>query len=94
MNRRNFILLSSGILLTGCDFIESFDKKIKIRFAVASNGHYGQPNTDSDLNYSTLVNAINDFDGGKKVDFCVINGDIVHDKLKFFPTAKNQLDKL
>ncbi len=53
---------------------------IKIRFALASDGHYGQEHTNSQENYKNLVNWINEEHDKKDLDFIIINGDIVHDR--------------
>ncbi|MFS2224267.1 metallophosphoesterase family protein [Pantoea sp. B65] len=94
MNRREFILLTSGILLTGCDDAGPFSSPPILRFAVASDGHYGEPNTPSGHNYATLVSAINDFHRKNHLDFCLINGDIVHDNQAFFIPARAYLERL
>ena len=50
--------------------------------------------TESDLFYETLVKHVSDFHQNNTLDFCVINGDIIHDGKEFLVTAKKHLDKL
>jgi predicted phosphodiesterase len=61
---------------------------------VASDGHYGQKGTESDSFYETLVKHVSDFNSANKLDFCVINGDIIHDGKDLLTPAKKHLDKL
>jgi 3',5'-cyclic-AMP phosphodiesterase len=70
------------------------EKKPVLRFAVASDGHYGQKDTGFEKYFSELTNHINTHHGQKPFDFCVINGDIIHDDRKWFPDAKKALDEL
>jgi DNA repair exonuclease SbcCD nuclease subunit len=54
--------------------------KSKLRFAIASDGHYGQPNTDSDKFFADLMGWLNREHDNHHLDFVIINGDIVHDR--------------
>ncbi|MGE6472005.1 metallophosphoesterase family protein [Serratia proteamaculans] len=94
MNRREFLILSSGVILSGCDLLSVDKKKPKLTFIAASDGHYGEQITDYKSNYNNFINAANEFHKNNSVDFCVINGDIVHDDKKYFTPAKKQLDLL
>ena len=101
MNRRKFIQNSSfaALLLAGGKTTiikrqDLLEKKLRLRFAVASDGHYGQPNTDYKSFFETLVLRINQEHSEKPFAFCMINGDIIHDDKKFTPDAKYALDKL
>jgi predicted phosphodiesterase len=102
-NRRIFIkqVSASGLALVSGGFQELlandiFDlrKKVKLRFVVASDSHYGQPKTDYDAFLTNAINQINAIHNTSKLDFCVINGDIIHDKKEFMILAKNKLDAL
>lgn len=90
------LLLANGNIVKAADFLTSSDynKKVKFRFAIASDGHYGQPNTKFEEYFATLVSRINEEHNQKPFAFCVINGDIIHDDKKFFAPAKKALDKL
>jgi hypothetical protein len=52
--------------------------KLKLRFFVASDGHYGQPNTAFDDFHKTIVASINSRNKIDKAKFIGINGDIIH----------------
>jgi len=103
MRRRDFIkqassaliILSNGSFISLADGIdEAARKKVVLRFAVASDGHYGQKDTEYEKFFSEIVENINRSHESKAFDFCVINGDIIHDEKAFFPAAKKALDKL
>ncbi|MBL7744184.1 MAG: metallophosphoesterase [Chitinophagaceae bacterium] len=90
-----FVILQSGDILsfTG-DHDELRASRPVLRFAVASDGHYGQPNTEYEEYFSDMVRHINRHHVEKEFDFCMINGDIIHDDKKWFAEAKAALDKL
>lgn len=102
MLRRNFLkqgsaailILSSGKILKLSDSYEQWNKKPVLRFAVASDGHYGQKDTAYEKFFSTLTDNINNQHKENPFAFCVVNGDIIHDDKMHFPAAKNALDKL
>jgi thiol-disulfide isomerase/thioredoxin len=103
MRRRDFIkqassallILSSGNILSLTDGYDvKGGGKTVLRFAVASDGHYGQKDTEYEKYIRELVENINRNHEMKAFDFCVINGDIIHDDKTFFPDAKKALDKL
>jgi predicted phosphodiesterase len=68
--------------------------KVALRFVVASDAHYGQPGTPYDAMMEQVINQINAFNKETPLDFCVINGDIIHDKKDFLPLAKQKIDAL
>ena len=103
MRRRDFIkqassaliILSNGKVLSLIDLpVNTKTGKPILRFAIASDGHYGQPGTEYEKFFEEIVTHINDSHAEKPFDFCVVNGDIVHDEKAFFPAAKRALDKL
>src|SRR5262245_33748338 len=102
MRRRDFIKQASSamlILSNGDMFAFAPDpsvpgKKTVLRFAVASDGHYGQPETTYEKFFAEIVGHINKSHEEKAFDFCVINGDIIHDDKTFYPAAKLALDQL
>jgi hypothetical protein len=103
LSRRDFIkrISSASLVLLGGKIISlspahaaGLLKTSSLRFVVASDGHYGQPDTEFNLFYQTLVNHISEFHASNKLDFCVINGDIIHDGKDFLVPAKVHLDKL
>lgn len=103
MNRRSFlkdISFASAILLGGgvqeLSALDVFElrKKVKLRFAVASDAHYGQPKTEFDGMIKTCIDQINAFHKQQSLDFCVINGDIIHNEKPLLAMAKQKLDLL
>lgn len=104
MKRRDFIkaaspivlLLANGKIVEARELgLEAIDRrKVILRFVVASDGHYGQPNTPYQEYFTTLVNRINEEHARRKFAFAVINGDIIHDDKTFCPAAKAALDRL
>lgn len=89
------LVLSSGKLVRFFDNYENeLKKKPVLRFVVASDGHYGQKDTEYEKYFSTLTDSINLFHKEKHFDFCMVNGDIIHDDPKWFADAKKALDKL
>ena len=68
--------------------------KVVLRFVVASDAHYGQPGTAYDEMIEKITSQINSFHQETPLDFCVINGDIIHDKKHLLPLAKQKIDAL
>lgn len=58
------------------------DRKIKLRFAVASDLHYGQNRTDFDGMTGDMVKWINQEKKDKGLDLLFLNGDLVQDDPK------------
>jgi 3',5'-cyclic-AMP phosphodiesterase len=104
MNRREFVKYASSfvILLANGNILRAVNlkngewpnSKVKLRFIIASDGHYGQKDTDYENYYNVLITRINEEHAKNPFAFCMINGDIIHDNKKYFPIAKNLLDKL
>jgi Icc protein len=102
-SRRSFIrnisfasafLLSGKISdLTGAE-VYRLRKKVKLRFVVASDAHYGQPKTEFDVMIEKVTAQINLFHKNNPLDFTVINGDIIHNETPLMPIAKQKLDQL
>lgn len=68
-------------------------KDNKLRFALASDGHYGQDGIDSEKNYSDLVTWMNKENEENPLSFIIINGDIVHDKPELLEKVNEQYFK-
>ena len=68
--------------------------KVVLRFVVASDAHYGQPGTAYDEMIEKIIGQINSFHKEAPLDFCVINGDIIHNEKHLLPLAKQRLDAL
>lgn len=65
-----------------------------IRFAVCSDGHYGQVGTDYVAIHNNLVEWLNLEKAKCGLTLAVFNGDMIHDNAKFLPEVKKMLDKL
>lgn len=89
------VLLSGGgfKLLKAAD-ANALRKKVVYRFALASDGHYGEKGIASDELYSTIVQHINQFHQQHPLACCIINGDIIHDEKDYLVKAKQHLDGL
>ncbi|NVJ85828.1 MAG: metallophosphoesterase [Algoriphagus sp.] len=97
MNRRPF-LQKLGILTTGTMTLPFFlygkmqlPKETKFKFITASDGHFGQPNTDFETSHQKLIEALN---REKDVDFVVFNGDLIHDDPTLMPEVKKVYDQV
>ncbi len=91
-----FLFLAGGqtIKLDG-EWIDTLDsKKLWLRFAIASDGHYGQPDTQYRQFFKTLVDQVNHQHASNPFAFCMINGDIIHDDKNHTAAAKVALDQL
>lgn len=64
------------------------------RFAVASDIHYGQPNTSYREMTQTILKQLNRFHADFPLSFCVFNGDLIHDDPSFLPQLKNEFMQL
>lgn len=65
-------------------------RKPKLRFAIASDGHYGQPNTDYKKDHENIVRWLNEAHAQKPLDFVIINGDLVHDRTDLLAVVKKE----
>ncbi|MBB2144401.1 metallophosphoesterase [Pedobacter sp. LMG 31464] len=70
-------------------------QKPKLRFAIASDGHYGQPNTDYKKDHENIVHWLNEAHDRNPLNFVIINGDLVHDRPDLLSEVKKEhYDKL
>ncbi|EOR96401.1 sugar metabolism cluster protein [Arcticibacter svalbardensis MN12-7] len=107
-NRRSFIKSSvAGLFLTqinpvtelfaGVDqkSLPDAQQKSKLRFAIASDGHYGQPNTPYKEDHQNMIGWLNEAHKKSPLDFVIINGDLVHDRPDLLTEIKRDYyDKL
>jgi 3',5'-cyclic AMP phosphodiesterase CpdA len=69
--------------------------KLKLRFALASDIHYGQPETDFPLHTGNMIKWLNEDHSKNHLDFVIVNGDLVHNRPDLLPEIKTKyLDKL
>ena len=66
------------------------DRKLKLRYAVASDLHYGHPGTSYHERAQDLVGWMNREKAGKGLDACLINGDGTHDKPSLLTELRDQ----
>lgn len=90
----SLILLGGGIEKLTPAAAAALRKGVSLRFIVASDGHYGQEGTEFDLFHGNFIKNVTGFHAGNPLDFCVINGDIIHNNKEFLSPAKTHLDKL
>ena len=64
------------------------------RFAVASDGHYGEPGVEADKNYSNLVKWLRKEKEGRGLDLWFFNGDLIHDVKEFLPRVTEYFDSV
>lgn len=93
LRRREFLQLSVGLLAFGCQKPAAKSAK-NLRFAVASDGHYGQPNTDFKLYHENIIKNLQKEHAERRLDFVVFNGDLFHDNVAFLPDVKKVFDSL
>lgn len=105
LTRRRFInqTIRAAMLIGVGNILQSFApgsfslpdrKKVKLRFALASDGHFGQPKTDFNATHATMVQWLNAEKQLRGLDFSVINGDLFHDKPELLPEVKKAWDGL
>ncbi|MFD2932920.1 metallophosphoesterase family protein [Spirosoma flavum] len=102
INRRLFLQATVGTVSAGLLFSchKTTDATptptvLPLRFAVASDGHLGEPFTTSDQFYTDLLAALTREHKSSPLQFIVINGDLVHEgNNNLLPRAKAYLDTL
>jgi len=68
--------------------------KLKLRFALISDLHYGQEGTDFEINATNVVKWLNDDHIKNHLDLIIFNGDLVHNRPDLLPELKTKfLDK-
>jgi 3',5'-cyclic AMP phosphodiesterase CpdA len=101
-NRRSFIKGSiAGLALSGISgSVTAFTpvdqqelpgpaKKVKLRLAIASDGHYGQPETEYKKDHANMIKWLNDAHQVSPISFVIINGDLVHDRPDLLKEVKS-----
>jgi len=105
VSRREFLKLSlnSAIIISTANVLQPLTNdvfnlspanKIVTRFAIASDGHYGQEGTQYELLHDRMIRWINSEKKSRGIDFTVINGDLFHDDVLFLPAVKTKWDQL
>lgn len=65
-----------------------------LRFAVASDGHFGELGTDFQRFHNEMIGWLNDELDGKGLDLVIFNGDLVHDRPELLWELKPFYDRL
>jgi len=99
-NRRSFLIKAATAgafapLAVPTAFPNSERKtSFRLRFAVVSDGHFGQPDTNYVKFHQEMIRWLNGEHSGKGLDFVILNGDLIHDEPKHLPRLKNELSQL
>lgn len=75
-------------------FVLPRPEDVVMRFALVSDGHYGQANTPFEQNHQEMTTRLNKLHDERKLNFAVVNGDLFHDNPTFFPQVKKAWDQL
>jgi Icc protein len=105
MKRRNFIenTVKSIALLSGTNALQVISalkfklplrEEIKFRYAIASDGHYGQPETEYDSFHDDMMRWLKKEHEQHPLACCIFNGDLIHDNPVYFPEVKKKYDSL
>lgn len=70
------------------------EKKSRFRFAVASDGHFGQPDTPYQQYHEHLIQWLIQEKDSRGLDLVIFNGDLVHDDVSFLPQVKGYYERL
>ena len=65
-----------------------------LRFAIASDGHFGQAETNYAKFHEEMMVWLNEEKSGKGLDFVIFNGDLIHNEPRFLPQVKEHYDRL
>jgi len=94
---KSVILLGMGNALPAfmpAGFTLPSKKDVKLRFALASDGHYGEPKSDYAALHKEMTGWLNAEAKGRGLDFVMVNGDVFHNDPVFLPEAKIVWDQL
>lgn len=105
ISRRHFLKSTFGsIIMIGMgNTLQSFrfddfelpgKKELLLRFALASDGHYGQPDTDYVALHLKMTQWLNKEKSDRGLDFITVNGDIFHNDPAYLSPVKEAWDKL
>jgi len=105
LSRRRFLRigLNSAFIITAGNVLRPLDEIFfndisrgnhLCRFAIASDGHFGQPGTQYETQHDQMIQWINAEKTNWGIDFTVINGDLFHDDVSFLEPVKQRWDNL
>lgn len=93
LHRRHFLKTTLGLVAFGCQKPAHTSSQL-LRFAIASDGHYGQPKTDYEGYFEAIIKNIQAERAANGLDFVVFNGDLFHDDVQFLPVVKQHFERL
>jgi hypothetical protein len=105
VSRRKFLklTLNSAFIITAGNTLQPLNKilfnhfptdTLSCRFAIASDGHYGQPDTQYEMLHEQMIEWINAEKSNRGIDFTVINGDLFHNDSSYLNEVKSKWDQL
>ncbi len=105
LSRRSFLqsTIKSVILLGMGNALPAFmpdnfplpaRKDVRLRFALASDGHFGEPKSEYEAMHRQMADWLNAEAKGRGLDFVMVNGDVFHNDPVFLPQAKAAWDRL
>jgi Icc protein len=68
--------------------------RLRFRFAVASDGHYGQPETPYRAYHEHLIEWLIQEKASRGLDLVVFNGDLIHDNASLLSEVKSYYQRL
>ena len=91
-----FVISVKNVLqpFNGADFSLFPASEIITRFAIVSDGHYGQEKTEYKLLHNQMVKWLNAEKNERSIDFTMVNGDLFHNDASFLPIVKSRWDQL
>ncbi|GAB3167260.1 metallophosphoesterase family protein [Telluribacter humicola] len=92
--RRDFLKVFPALSLFSIPFGKPEPPRTVLRFAVASDGHYGQPDTDFESTHNDIIRWLNQEKLQKGLEFVVFNGDLIHDEPTLLYDLKTTLKRL
>ncbi|WIX26798.1 metallophosphoesterase [Xanthomonas arboricola pv. corylina] len=95
VSRRKFLFISAGLVLAGCEESKlGLGGPKSLRICVASDLHFGQPDTPYEDFANDFIKTVNNFSKNRRVDFLVFNGDLIHDDSKYIVPVRDKLNEL
>ncbi len=82
------VLTAGGLFLSDLEAATIKKEKTRLRFALFSDGHYGQKDTAYDAFHREMVDWLNTEQQERGLDFVIFNGDLFHDDPKVVPALK------
>lgn len=80
----------SALTPTGHDDLPVNKGNVKLRFAIASDGHYAQPGTPYRKDHENMIGWLNEAHQRTPLNFVIINGDLVHDRPDLLKEVKTE----